>query len=332
MKLGRNDPCPCGSGKKYKKCCSPKFDQPIVQPVSSRVIPSSSKLPVMPALSKAISGFWMPNQLDRMSDEAIVEKMMELGISVSQEQFVADLTEHLDAYNVTRIWEERYEYHLTGKDADFPYCAALQMSKRWAPEIFTDKLIDLMHEMESIPRQANDQMLDIYRIVWEKLKQYYIAAKGFKSFDELQKEYDWVYDVETIVYDYEMELGNAMIDANNEKMQALHLERVALCEDIQRLLPENNPHNLLNLRKSIAESYGNIEDFVKADQLFTALTSEHPDWVWGYVGWGHVYTKKGEHYLPEKAVKIYEIGLLHIQQDRDVLQERLDDLKKRLPN
>ena len=21
MKAGRNDPCPCGSGKKYKKCC-----------------------------------------------------------------------------------------------------------------------------------------------------------------------------------------------------------------------------------------------------------------------------------------------------------------------
>lgn len=22
IKIGRNDPCPCGSGKKYKKCCS----------------------------------------------------------------------------------------------------------------------------------------------------------------------------------------------------------------------------------------------------------------------------------------------------------------------
>lgn len=21
MKVGRNDPCPCGSGKKYKQCC-----------------------------------------------------------------------------------------------------------------------------------------------------------------------------------------------------------------------------------------------------------------------------------------------------------------------
>ena len=25
-KVGRNDPCPCGSGKKYKKCCLNKAD------------------------------------------------------------------------------------------------------------------------------------------------------------------------------------------------------------------------------------------------------------------------------------------------------------------
>ena len=24
QKIGRNDPCPCGSGKKYKKCCRDK--------------------------------------------------------------------------------------------------------------------------------------------------------------------------------------------------------------------------------------------------------------------------------------------------------------------
>ncbi len=27
VKIGRNDPCPCGSGKKYKKCCSGKAEQ-----------------------------------------------------------------------------------------------------------------------------------------------------------------------------------------------------------------------------------------------------------------------------------------------------------------
>jgi uncharacterized protein YecA (UPF0149 family) len=24
QKIGRNDPCPCGSGKKFKKCCGGK--------------------------------------------------------------------------------------------------------------------------------------------------------------------------------------------------------------------------------------------------------------------------------------------------------------------
>jgi hypothetical protein len=27
MNPGRNDPCPCGSGKKYKKCCLPKGEE-----------------------------------------------------------------------------------------------------------------------------------------------------------------------------------------------------------------------------------------------------------------------------------------------------------------
>ncbi len=27
MNVGRNDPCPCGSGKKYKKCCLAKDEE-----------------------------------------------------------------------------------------------------------------------------------------------------------------------------------------------------------------------------------------------------------------------------------------------------------------
>jgi hypothetical protein len=26
-KVGRNDPCPCGKGKKFKRCCLPKQDE-----------------------------------------------------------------------------------------------------------------------------------------------------------------------------------------------------------------------------------------------------------------------------------------------------------------
>jgi len=29
QKPGRNDPCPCGSGKKFKKCCESRKHKPI---------------------------------------------------------------------------------------------------------------------------------------------------------------------------------------------------------------------------------------------------------------------------------------------------------------
>lgn len=52
-KVGRNDPCPCGSGKKYKKCCestsrSKKFKAEILsssaQPVETKETSKVSSL------------------------------------------------------------------------------------------------------------------------------------------------------------------------------------------------------------------------------------------------------------------------------------------------
>ena len=39
MKIGRNDPCPCGSGKKYKKCCIDKGTSIYPQPAMSAAKP-----------------------------------------------------------------------------------------------------------------------------------------------------------------------------------------------------------------------------------------------------------------------------------------------------
>ncbi len=42
MKIGRNEPCPCGSGKKYKKCCydkDNKRDQESFAPVDNTSMP-----------------------------------------------------------------------------------------------------------------------------------------------------------------------------------------------------------------------------------------------------------------------------------------------------
>lgn len=43
-KTGRNDPCPCGSGKKFKKCCENKAAAKALSPerVSLKQPPTSS--------------------------------------------------------------------------------------------------------------------------------------------------------------------------------------------------------------------------------------------------------------------------------------------------
>ncbi|MCI0337204.1 MAG: SEC-C domain-containing protein [Acidobacteria bacterium] len=42
MNIGRNDPCPCGSGKKYKKCCLPK--QTEIEPTAIPTKAASSRM------------------------------------------------------------------------------------------------------------------------------------------------------------------------------------------------------------------------------------------------------------------------------------------------
>ena len=37
MKIGRNELCPCGSGKKYKKCCLDNFDDDSIGNVMSKI-------------------------------------------------------------------------------------------------------------------------------------------------------------------------------------------------------------------------------------------------------------------------------------------------------
>ena len=45
-KIGRNDPCPCGSGKKYKACCLLKQKRPGTKKKISAKLLSTPKQPV----------------------------------------------------------------------------------------------------------------------------------------------------------------------------------------------------------------------------------------------------------------------------------------------
>lgn len=46
MKIGRNDPCPCGSGKKYKQCCLKRLNRSEYDLIREAVTENQSSITV----------------------------------------------------------------------------------------------------------------------------------------------------------------------------------------------------------------------------------------------------------------------------------------------
>ncbi len=78
-KIGRNDPCPCGSGKKYKHCHLPIDEaaqaeqrrlRQAVDTLLPQIITAARDLPeaIQPALDRFWSGKYSPEQLAELDD------------------------------------------------------------------------------------------------------------------------------------------------------------------------------------------------------------------------------------------------------------------------
>lgn len=93
-KVGRNAPCPCGSGKKYKKCCLLRQDgktQTDVQPM--RFIPVYTDL----------------DQLSNSVVDLIAEKKLDEAEAVSR-RLLADYPDQIDGLDrLAQVYEARDE-------------------------------------------------------------------------------------------------------------------------------------------------------------------------------------------------------------------------------
>lgn len=80
MKVGRNDLCPCGSGKKYKKCCIGKDEATIVNSgldlyAYHRYCTHADKVKA-PKINQKLLNIYDNN--DKMSQREIVDNWLEV--------------------------------------------------------------------------------------------------------------------------------------------------------------------------------------------------------------------------------------------------------------
>lgn len=107
-KIGRNAPCPCGSGKKYKKCCLPLQD-------GKRQPPTPKK--------QFIAVYTDLDKLSNSVVDRIEENKLDEAEAVSR-RLLADYPDQIDGLNrLAQVYEARgekgkaAEYY--GKAADF---------------------------------------------------------------------------------------------------------------------------------------------------------------------------------------------------------------------
>jgi len=94
-KIGRNDPCPCGSGKKYKKCC-------LLQQDGAKRYPSKRKMRFIPVYTEL-------DQLSNSVVDLIKENKLDEAEDVSR-KLLAEYPDQVDGFNrLAMVYEARGE-------------------------------------------------------------------------------------------------------------------------------------------------------------------------------------------------------------------------------
>ncbi|MFD1926740.1 SEC-C metal-binding domain-containing protein [Sporosarcina siberiensis] len=89
--IGRNDPCPCGSGQKYKKCCAGKSDVPVEQLVDEeleRILSGVYDLVSDPKSAAEFDGYlrsWTNKLVEFFDEETIEVSVSEYFLFVARE-------------------------------------------------------------------------------------------------------------------------------------------------------------------------------------------------------------------------------------------------------
>lgn len=297
-KIGRNDPCPCGSGKKYKKCCLP--------------------------LERRKR--WSVEEVRSLSTEEIVSKLGSLGIPVTEESFLREVRNFYSAYDLAENWWKTYPVTAKGFDVDFPWMAAVVLWERLAPDVMnSERLDEMMQEGYTLCDEGKEvEGCRIWLEVWEHLKERF--TPDMRSVEEAERVFRGTECLFNWCQDLELELGNAGV-----KEPSFYKKRIEYCQEFCTLFPETDRLIIENMKRAVAESYFALGMVEEGEKAFQELVAEFPHSAWVYIGWGDMYWLYENSKVPrnyEKAESIYRMALEKGVDEEEEVLDRLEMLKE----
>lgn len=313
IKIGRNDPCPCGSGKKYKKCC---IEKTLTQVVAQR---EAKKF------KDYLDSFWSYEEANEMSTEEIIKNLQLMGIKFEKEVFLREIEEYYSAQQLSEHWFETYKVKAIDRDEDFPWVAAWVLWERMAPKNVLcmeqmDYLID--KGFEALNENDSKSACDAWLSFWDAIK--YRIKPELKTLEYLDNQYNGSFYIRNICQDLENEMYNAGLE------DPIYFEkRIEYCKEFCSFFPDEDEHILHNMRRAIAESYVSLKNFDEAKKVLDKLVVDYPDNPWSYIQYGDMYLF-GDDIIKDsmKARELYNKALMvsKNKDDKKAIEERLEDL------
>ena len=198
-----------------------------------------------------------------------------------------------------------------------------------APEEVNTKYLKLDAEMQLgykyLIEDDKSQTLTTWTEVWndivDAMKRE--GLKTLKAFDQIFNGHQYVTNW---INDFDIFLLETMSNSRSKEiLERFGRARIFINEELQNYLEPKSILAIENTRRAIAESYFQMGNIEKSEEIYKDYLNEDPCWGWGWISWSDQYWLKfhgeldfdrGEEILL-KALKIENL------KDREDVEERL---------
>lgn len=325
---GRNDPCPCGSGKKYKKCClgagAPVGAAP---PGPARLAPAPAGPGPRAALEslKATAFRWHSWDVDALPTEEILRRLSALGIPVTVDSFRREAPRYLQPSQLADYWLEEHQVVTDGFDGDFILFACSTLYERLLPEVATagrlDRTIARGYELEQ--EGDFDEARAAWGQAWEDLKT--LLPAGVRSLEAANDAFGLGgADLRNWAGDYELRLHYSCAEAPE-----IARECYRYTTEFLELLPETGEETIRLMRQARAVAQYHLGETEAARETFEGLMAQYPGEFGVYADWGEALAQGSAAGAPPdyaEAQRVYRLGWEHCPVERECFEERLAEL------
>jgi hypothetical protein len=222
-----------------------------------------------------------------LSDGELLAKLRSFGIELDRSSLKRLCDESLSAQEVAKPLIAKCAFKTTKEqmEGDWIWVCVEALWRRWFPDEPSFEMLDDKMQ-EGYELNNSGQVKAACRIwleAWDDAMELFDKA-GFETIREFDDHFlgtqclfNWVQDLET-------QLWNAGL-----RDRRFFARRVEVCEErLERFEAKDDPAPE-NCRRALAESYFELGETGKTDELYREWLSADPQWGWGWIAWSDRY-------------------------------------------